>query len=735
MKKLILLLSIICFSLMLSADPPTWQQISGTQYSMVLMAQVTFLGNPFQSGTDNLVGAFGPSGETDCRSLGFWQDPIPPYNGYWYFTIVGNLNGEEISFKIYDENTDTIYECGEYITFDNNSTIGSISEPYQLSVQESSISGNVSLITNTLPAGDILDVEIESDGFVVNPDVNGNYNLVLNSGTYDVTASLAGYTTVVLKDVVLQGNQGVDDADFTLIDWEQISGTQYSMIVMATATLYESPISGGFGNVIAAFGPGGDSDCRAVAAWQEPNPPYWDGYWYFNIVSNTEAENINFKIYDIDSDAIYDCSQILEFNNNATIGSPEEPYELTDGLMQEFDLVENWNWISFNLHIDDNSVSTVFAPLGSNIFQIKNQTQSATYYALSGFWLGDLSNLVDGDGYLIMMNNAFNSFQVEGVPIDASTPIPLSANWNWIAYYPQSSLPIDTALESIEDNVYQIKDQTHSAIYYSPPGVWTGNLDEMQPGTGYKVFMNAADDLIYIPSANEQHFAEEIPLFDPPTWSPIGGTQYSMVVMASVTFDGEEYDSSGENTIGAFGPDGDDDCRSVAVWQEPNPPYYEGFWYFTVVGNTNGDEISFKLYDEANDAVYLCEETSSFDDNETLGQPENPMILTCVTSNSQNHQIPNSELDLNIYPNPFNPTTTISFTLNSVFPENNKLIIYNLKGQQIKTYPVILSEIEGKGEVTWNGTDQNNQPVSSGIYFAKLKAGKEILTKKLMLLK
>jgi len=70
------------------------------------------------------------------------------------------------------------------------------------------------------------------------------------------------------------------------------------------------------------------------------------------------------------------------------------------------------------------------------------------------------------------------------------------------------------------------------------------------------------------------------------------------------------------------------------------------------------------------------------------------------------------------YPNPFNPTTTISFE----FPiniENPVIEIYNLKGQKIKTFHVILSGVEGQTSVVWNGTDENNQPVSSGIYFYK----------------
>ena len=90
------------------------------------------------------------------------------------------------------------------------------------------------------------------------------------------------------------------------------------------------------------------------------------------------------------------------------------------------------------------------------------------------------------------------------------------------------------------------------------------------------------------------------------------------------------------------------------------------------------------------------------------------------------------------YPNPFNPTTTISFNLSTEHTENPEIEIYNLKGQKITTLTVILSDAQHciEGSVTWNGTDLYQQPVSSGIYLYKLTvAGKTVAMKKCLLLK
>ncbi|MCK4695635.1 MAG: T9SS type A sorting domain-containing protein, partial [Candidatus Cloacimonetes bacterium] len=71
--------------------------------------------------------------------------------------------------------------------------------------------------------------------------------------------------------------------------------------------------------------------------------------------------------------------------------------------------------------------------------------------------------------------------------------------------------------------------------------------------------------------------------------------------------------------------------------------------------------------------------------------------------------------------------------------EDTEIIIYNLKGQEIKTFPVILSPESslGKGQfsIEWNGMDENNNPVSSGIYLYKLKSGIYTSTKKMILMK
>jgi hypothetical protein len=84
------------------------------------------------------------------------------------------------------------------------------------------------------------------------------------------------------------------------------------------------------------------------------------------------------------------------------------------------------------------------------------------------------------------------------------------------------------------------------------------------------------------------------------------------------------------------------------------------------------------------------------------------------------------------YPNPFNPTTTISYDIAS--ETDVRLDVYNIRGQKVTTL-VNDHLTPGYHTVVWDGTDKNKKQVASGVYFYRLKADHKTLTKKMMLLK
>ncbi len=83
-------------------------------------------------------------------------------------------------------------------------------------------------------------------------------------------------------------------------------------------------------------------------------------------------------------------------------------------------------------------------------------------------------------------------------------------------------------------------------------------------------------------------------------------------------------------------------------------------------------------------------------------------------------------------PNPFNPNTTIQYSLAASGPVSLK--VYDLRGREVRT---LVSGVQDAGpqSIQWNGVDNGGRGVSSGTYLYRLVAGEQVLQKKMTLLK
>ena len=86
------------------------------------------------------------------------------------------------------------------------------------------------------------------------------------------------------------------------------------------------------------------------------------------------------------------------------------------------------------------------------------------------------------------------------------------------------------------------------------------------------------------------------------------------------------------------------------------------------------------------------------------------------------------------YPNPFNASTKIQFRINSISKKIVTIKIYNSLGQLVRVLAVY---VNGPGiyEIIWDGTAQDGNIVSSGIYFYLVDFGDVILAAKMHLIK
>jgi len=103
-----------------------------------------------------------------------------------------------------------------------------------------------------------------------------------------------------------------------------------------------------------------------------------------------------------------------------------------------------------------------------------------------------------------------------------------------------------------------------------------------------------------------------------------------------------------------------------------------------------------------------------------------------ITANEDHLIFVDEGISISNYPNPFNPTTTISYNLPN--SGTTTLNIYNIKGQLIKQ---LADEIQSAGQhiINWNGKDNKAQTVASGMYLCRITSAGKQETLKMLLLK
>ena len=150
-----------------------------------------------------------------------------------------------------------------------------------------------------------------------------------------------------------------------------------------------------------------------------------------------------------------------------------------------------------------------------------------------------------------------------------------------------------------------------------------------------------------------------------------------------------------------------------------------------VEADENWNQYSYDLDAYANQSIRVAIQCVSSDafvffvDDFAVTAPEgtpNNEDITPVTVTSLNSN----------YPNPFNPETTISYDMKS--GGNVAIEVYNILGQKVKTL-VNETKTAGNHTVVWNGSNDNNDKVASGIYFYKMKTDSYSKTYKMILMK
>jgi hypothetical protein len=87
------------------------------------------------------------------------------------------------------------------------------------------------------------------------------------------------------------------------------------------------------------------------------------------------------------------------------------------------------------------------------------------------------------------------------------------------------------------------------------------------------------------------------------------------------------------------------------------------------------------------------------------------------------------------YPNPFNPVTSIQYTVGNIqTPLHATLKIYNVRGQRVRT---LVNEPQGPGtyRISWDGRDDAGDEVASGVYLYRVEVGDFSENRKMVLIR
>lgn len=171
------------------------------------------------------------------------------------------------------------------------------------------------------------------------------------------------------------------------------------------------------------------------------------------------------------------------------------------------------------------------------------------------------------------------------------------------------------------------------------------------------------------------------------------------------------FDAAGSKLLYAtyFGGSGDDYCTDIKV-TDSGDIYLTGFTTSSDFPTTEG---ALSRTRKGGSDTFICK----FSFNRTPEKVEDS---------------PQAFFICPAHPNPFNSSTTLSFTLPA--SGQSTLAVYSLTGQKVRTL-VSGPLAAGAHSVLWDGRDDAGRPVSSGVYLSRLESGGKAATGKMLLMK
>lgn len=477
-----------------------------------------------------------------------------------------------------------------------------------------------------------------------------------------------------------------------------------------------------------------------VVSMDDPATPQIDGY--------QPGNPIKFKIWKNSQTTEYSGLEVNPYyisgTNIFSIGATSSvrllayPYST-----QSIPFTSGWNIISSYVSPLNKDLSSVFLPLisGNSLVKVQNEQGFAfEYLPYINAWINNIGNLSNTEGYYVKVNNN-TQLSVSGYRFGLPHTIGLTEGWNLINYPFSQSKPAMTILQNLINNnqLVKVSDQSGNAIENIPGIGWINNIQNFAPGKGYAVKVNTNTNLIYDFSSRNQSITTIPPISQTnnltrhytTNWTGNGWQHFNLYILNSEIL---RANLTENDEIAVF--DGDQ-CVVTALYQESNPyiilsSSLDDNTTTQVDGFVSGHSFSLKIWSSSQN-IELTQVAYQSLNNQLLFEPLGSTYLQIdqLSETTDISPIMNTEIK-SIYPNPFNPSTTIAYSVCK--NENITVRIYNVKGQMVKEL-INKTHTPGNYQLKWNGIDDKNRSVSSGIYFVRFDSQSKNIIKKIIMVK
>ena len=384
---------------------------------------------------------------------------------------------------------------------------------------------------------------------------------------------------------------------------------------------------------------------------------------------------------------------------------------------KELVLHEGWNLVSWNIAYSD-ELENMIDGIEGCVEVILGFEQGALTYdpALKGF--STLNNVDYYSGYWFKMN-CTATIQLCGPEIASVEAIAITPGWNLVSYWPDETLPIATALASI-DNLQVALGYDNGALVHIPGSAEYNTLTDLGPFFGYWIKSGAEDVLAYPGFGGS---------------NPVAGARSSspLAVATSVTPSRSWMSIYAQNLTIDYAPVSGDahiEAYTTAGVLVGEGRYSNGVLKFTpVYGN---DQIATTYPRDGEEVTLYVNGARTYPDIAFSSDGRRVDIRERFTTASGAGELPTGWSLAQNYPNPFNPSTNIAFSLANATEVH--LTVTNLLGQTVRTLAVG-SMPSGEHVVTWDGCDDAGKTVSTGVYFYRLETADFTQTRKMMLVK